>query len=291
VERGDAGLEHQADHEQPQAQHQQGVPALGDPGVADGGQLDAAGGPVDQRQAVEEEGGGEGAEQEVLDRRLLGQQPATAGQPGQQVQRQAQHLQRHEHDEQVVGGGEQHHPADGEAGQRVDLGLHPFGRRQLAVPDAAGGHRRGGDERRARRVQRTFAEQEHRQRTQRRDRRLEEQGRAVDGERAAGGDLLGAGEQQRGHEGAHRADQRDGHLHRVPHGPGRERLDQDPDRGGAEDEQQRRERRVGDGRGGDGPHQSLPPFGTAGLVPAGSEPTSLIVAATAGSMRLISGCG
>ena len=103
VERRDAGLEQQADDEQREAEHQQDVGALGDVGLADVAQADAAGGPVDQRQAVEEEGRGEGAEEEVLDRRLLREQAAPAGQPADQVQRQAEHLERDEHDQQVVG--------------------------------------------------------------------------------------------------------------------------------------------------------------------------------------------
>ena len=106
-------------------EHQQDVAALGDAGLADVAQPDAAGGAVDQRQAVEEEGRGEGAEQEVLDRRLLREQPAAAGQAADQVQRQAEHLERDEHDQQVVRRDEQHHAADGERGQRIDLGLHP----------------------------------------------------------------------------------------------------------------------------------------------------------------------
>ena len=79
---------------------------------------------VEQREAVEEERRGERAEQEVLDRRLLRQQPAAPGQPAHQVQRQAQHLERDEHRQQVVRRDEGHHPAEREQREREDLGLH-----------------------------------------------------------------------------------------------------------------------------------------------------------------------
>ena len=121
------------------------------------------------------------------------EQPAPAGHPADQVQRQAEHLERDEHDQQVVRGDEQHHAADGERRQRVDLGLHPLRREQLAVARAAG--RNGGrrHERRAGRVEGPLGEQQDRQRAEPGDRRLQEQPGAVDGERAAGGDLAGAG--------------------------------------------------------------------------------------------------
>ena len=86
-------------------------------------ELHRAGVAVDQRDAVQEEAGGEGAEQEVLERRLLAEQPAPAGQPAEQVERQREHLERDEHGEQVAGRREQHHPADREHQQRVDLGV------------------------------------------------------------------------------------------------------------------------------------------------------------------------
>ena len=144
---------------------------------ADVAEPHAAGGAVDQGQAVEEERRGEGAEQEVLDRRLLREQPAPAGQAADQVQRQAEHLERHEHDQQVVGGGEQHHAADGEGGQRVDLGLHPLEVSSSRSRGLPAGTAADGDERRPGRVQRALGEQQDRQRAQPGDRRLQEQRR------------------------------------------------------------------------------------------------------------------
>ncbi len=65
--------------------------------LVDRGELHRAGEAVDQRDAVEEEAGGERAEQEVLERGLLAEQPAPAGQPAEQVERQREHLERDEH--------------------------------------------------------------------------------------------------------------------------------------------------------------------------------------------------
>jgi hypothetical protein len=78
---------------------------------------------VEQRRAVEEEGRRQGAEQEVLQGRLLGQQPSPAGQAAEQIERQRQDLQRHEHGDQVVGRREEHHPRQREQSQREDLGV------------------------------------------------------------------------------------------------------------------------------------------------------------------------
>ena len=49
--------------------------------VGDRGEVDRAGVAVEQREAVQEERRGERAEQEVLQRRLLREQPAPPGQP------------------------------------------------------------------------------------------------------------------------------------------------------------------------------------------------------------------
>ena len=92
-------------------------------GLVDVAEVHRAGVAVDQRDAVEEEAGGEGAEQEVLHRRFLAEQAPAAGQAAEQVEREREHLERHEHREQVAGGGEEHHPADREQQQRVDLGV------------------------------------------------------------------------------------------------------------------------------------------------------------------------
>jgi hypothetical protein len=170
--------------------------------------------------------------------------------------------------------------------ERVDLGLHPLGGQLIAVARAAHRHGRRGDERRPGRVERPLGEQQQRQRAEAGDGGLQEQRGGVDGERAGGGHLLRRlqlgpraareGEPQRRHQAAERADQRDADLDRVPDVAGRERLDEHADAGRAEDEQQRGQRRQGEVRGLD--HRSDPP-------------RSLMVAATAGSIRFSSGCG
>ena len=101
---------------------------------------------VEQRGAVEVERRRQRAQQEVLQRRLLGQQPAPPGQPAQQVERQRQDLQRDEHGDQVGRGREEHHARQREQRQREDLGVldaartaSRFGARCRARPHACGG--------------------------------------------------------------------------------------------------------------------------------------------------------
>ena len=113
------------------------------------GQVDRVRVAVEQRQAVEEEGRGERAEQEVLDRGLLREQPAPAGEARHQVQRQRQHLERDEHEQQVVRDDEQQHAADREQRQREDLGLDPGAGGQLAVAPRPDDHGGLGDDRAA----------------------------------------------------------------------------------------------------------------------------------------------
>ncbi len=83
---------------------------------------DAGGEAVDQRHPEQEERRGVRAEQEVLHRRLLAQQPPAAGQRAEQVERQREDLERDEHGQQVVRRDEDQHAAEREHGQRVDLG-------------------------------------------------------------------------------------------------------------------------------------------------------------------------
>ena len=152
------------------------------------GELHRAGVAVDQRDAVEEEAGGEGAEQEVLERRLLAEQPAAAGQAAEQVERQREHLERHEHGEQVVGGREQHHPADREHQQRVDLGVVEAAGRRLALGLGARQRRGLAGERRHPALEVPLGEQQHAADGEEQDQAPQEQGRAVDRDRALGGD-------------------------------------------------------------------------------------------------------
>ena len=148
-----------------------------------------AGVAVDQRDAVQEEAGAEGAEQEVLHRGFLAEQPATTREPAEQVERQRQDLERDEHREQVVGRREQQHAADGEHQQRVDLGvLQPAGG-CLAL--GLGARQRGGlaGEGADAAVDVSLGEQEHAGEGEHQDQAPEEDRRPVDGDRALGRDL------------------------------------------------------------------------------------------------------
>ena len=112
VERHSAELEQQSDAEQAHAGKQQthDLRAVAQR-VIDRREGEGARIAVEQRGAVDEERRGERAQQEVLQRRFLGQQPASPGQAAEQVERQRQDLQRDEHGDQVVGRREEHHPA------------------------------------------------------------------------------------------------------------------------------------------------------------------------------------
>ena len=189
LERHGADLEQQADREHAHADEQQrlvgGVVA---DRLVDARELHRAGEAVDQRDAVEEEAGGEGAEQEVLERGLLAEQPAAAGQAAEQVERQREHLERHEHGQQVVGGREQHHAADREHRERVDLGVVQALGRRLALGLGA---RQGGGlagERRHAALEPALGEQQHPADREDQHQDPEEDRRAVDDERAVGRD-------------------------------------------------------------------------------------------------------
>ncbi len=83
-------------------------------------EIDAAGGAVDQRHAVEEETRGERAEQEILERGLIGAL-IVAQIAGQDVAGDGGDLQADEDDDQVVGRGHDGLAGDGEQQQRVVL--------------------------------------------------------------------------------------------------------------------------------------------------------------------------
>ena len=243
-----------------------------------------AGVAVDQRDAVEEEARGEGAEEEVLHRRLLAQQPAPPREAAQQVERQRQHLEGDEHREQVTGRGEEHHAADREQQQRVDLGVVEAGGGALGV----GARERGGlaGEHRHPALDLALGEQQDAPDGEDQDQSPQEQRRTVERDRALRAEQATRRTvTQRGEVGRHHADpeqgqdqraQGDRDLREVAPLARQERLDDHPDAGGAEHHQDRPQRavddaRLGERRVGEGDH-CCPPWAEAwtGTVGAGS---------------------
>src|ERR1035437_2744441 len=106
-------FEGQSDEHQGGGDGQDGVGCLVQNGAANQQQVDAAGGAVDQRHAVQEEGGGEAAEQEILERRLV-RALIVAQIAGQDIARDGGDLEANEDHDQVVRGGHQALPGDGE---------------------------------------------------------------------------------------------------------------------------------------------------------------------------------
>ncbi len=99
--------------------------------------------PYDERDPVQEDRRRERAEHEVLDAGFLRAQPA-AVECGEHVQRNRQHLEREEHDDQVVRGGHDDHAEAGEEHQREVLG-----RFELLATQVGDGHQqreRGRDD-------------------------------------------------------------------------------------------------------------------------------------------------
>ena len=80
----------------------------------------AAGQAVGEGHAVEEHGARHGAEQEVLEGRLGGARVVTPD-AGEHVDGEREDLQRHEHDQEVVGHGHHDHPGDPEEHEGVVL--------------------------------------------------------------------------------------------------------------------------------------------------------------------------
>ena len=150
VERGGRHLEAQAHEQQREAGQQQAAALLQRQHVAveeqaDVGQVRGAGGAVHERHAVEEEGRREGAEHEVLDRRLL-RPDVTAVAGGQHVEGDRQRLEPQEQHDHVVGHRHDHAAQGRQQDQRVDLGPVLALAPQVLVEEQRrerGGHRHG----------------------------------------------------------------------------------------------------------------------------------------------------
>jgi hypothetical protein len=102
-------------------------------------QVRRSGGTVDERDAVEQERGREGAEEEILHRRFARDELAFE-EPGQNVQRERHELERQEHDDQVARGGHQHHAGGREQHERPVLARLRAGAAEIV-------HREQDDER------------------------------------------------------------------------------------------------------------------------------------------------
>ncbi|EEF93407.1 hypothetical protein CATMIT_01964, partial [Catenibacterium mitsuokai DSM 15897] len=121
---GDAGdHEHHAGDQQHRARADRG-------GDRDLVEHQAAGGAVDQRQAVQQQARSQRAEHEVLDRRFRGQR-AVAVDRDQRVRAQRQHFQADVDHGQAAGGDQEHHAGDGEQHQHRDFALVQAARAQV----------------------------------------------------------------------------------------------------------------------------------------------------------------
>jgi len=109
---------------------------LGERGV-DAGEVGVAGGAVEQRAAVEEQRGGEGAEQEVLHGGLRAARRAAA-EAGEGVDAERHGLEPEEEREQIPRGGEDDRADRGEGEERVELAAV-----ELVLGQVAAGEERG----------------------------------------------------------------------------------------------------------------------------------------------------
>ena len=188
-------------------------------------------GAVDQRDPVEQERGGEGAEDEILHRRL-GRGKLALEESGEHVQRERHQLERQEQDNEIAGGGEQHHAAGREEDEGVVLA------RLGPVPS------------------KVVDREHHDERRRVADHHVGEEREVVEHEhvleRAPG--LPPAREHHE--ERAHQAGEGDGGDELAPDRP-RQEVEQEHEPGGAEHDQHRREgtdrhRRHREGRHGNG---------------------------------------
>ena len=119
MERRRRHLEAQSDEHQPHCEVRQGG-LLGLQEVRNVVDVGGSGGAVDHGHAVKEERSGEGAEQEILQRRL-GAFGGAAAHSGQNVSRDRRNFQRDEDQHQFDGGRHQHHADGAEQNQGVIL--------------------------------------------------------------------------------------------------------------------------------------------------------------------------
>ncbi len=117
--RGD--LEAEADQQEPEPDDQHRIAsALRGHRVGDAVQVGGAGGPEDEGDAVDEEAGGEGPDQQILQRGLARVGPG-AEVPGEHVERDRHRLEAEEDDDEIARRRHQHHAQRGEQHQDVEL--------------------------------------------------------------------------------------------------------------------------------------------------------------------------
>jgi hypothetical protein len=221
-----------------------------------------AGVAINHRRTVEEERGRKCAQQKVFECGFLRQQPTPPCQPAHQVQRQRQHLERDEHCQQVVGGREQQHAADGEHRQRKHLGLHYSGLGSQLFGHAARDRRRLRGER----VQSAAAglrirwstplgDEQDTEHADEQNRALQEQRRRVDGDSAQHRGVSGlpvqiSGEHDHRHERRDQPAEAEDELSGVPLPAGQEGLDENTDDSHPQDDQHGGEQAVFDAGSG-----------------------------------------
>ena len=175
--RGD--LEAEADHEEAETHEEEWIaPGAAGDRDADAVEVRGAGGAEDERDAVEEEAGREGAEEEVLHRRL-GRLDAALEGPRQHVQGEGHRLEPQEHDDEVSRARHQRHAHRGEEHEDVELA------RLRALPAYV--------------VEREEKNEPHREA----DDEVEEDREAVEDHHALERLLVGAPEVERGHQREH----------------------------------------------------------------------------------------
>ncbi len=139
-------LEAEADQEQAGAdqQEQRSLAAAGH-SRHDALQIGVGGGPVDQRGAVQHEAGSESPQQEVLQRGFF-RINLRAGEAGEDVQGDGEHLEGQEYHDEVGGDRHEHHPADAEEQQHVIFPALDAGAAQVIVSQGHPGQAAGQEE-------------------------------------------------------------------------------------------------------------------------------------------------
>ena len=206
-------LEQQPDRKQCDARQDEATVGRGSrQRIGDPAQRDRASEAIEQRRAVEEESGGEGTENEVLQCCLLREQATSTREADHDVERQRENLERHEHRQQVGGRREEQHAANAEHEQRPHLGLQPPESREGLLVLGTGKGRRAGGEGVTGRVDVALSHHQCSDSCEHEDGPLHEQRGPIDRDRAQRHDLLGATGSDNRHERRNEGSERDDEL-------------------------------------------------------------------------------